>query len=140
MKVKFANKWYDVLDTRTYFGMTFYAIEDEPCHVDWITNPQKIKKETTMEERPVNNELAKFSTEALRYELKRRNEAEKARRELERNTALRCRNCVNCVEKTINGWQTFYQCAVRTYTRKKMLRHYAVNPSTKACQWFKSKN
>lgn len=40
MKVKFANKWYDVLDARIYFGMAFYAIKDEPCHVDWIANPQ----------------------------------------------------------------------------------------------------
>lgn len=137
MKVKFANKWYDVLDTRTYFGMTFYAIEDEPCHVDWITNPQKIKKETTMEERPVNNELAKFSTEALRYELKRRNEAEKARRELEWNTALRCRNCVHCELKT-DGWYKSYKCAARTYGRYN--RHYVINPSKKACEKFEYKN
>ena len=93
-----------------------------------------------MEERPVNNELAKFSTEALRYELKRRNEAEKARRELERNTALRCRNCVHCEEKTVSGFHTFYQCAVRTYTTKNKQWHYTVTPSQKACELFKLKN
>lgn len=43
MKIKFANRWYDVLDTREYYGKTFYAIEDKPCHVDWISNPDKIK-------------------------------------------------------------------------------------------------
>lgn len=93
-----------------------------------------------MEERPVNNELAKFSTEALRYEIKRRNEAEKARRELERNTALRCRNCVHCVEKTINGWFNSYQCAMRTYTKKNRQWHYVVTPSQKACEKFEYKN
>ena len=44
MKIKYANKWYNVLDTRHYFGMIFYAIEDEPCHIDWINNPDEIKE------------------------------------------------------------------------------------------------
>lgn len=97
-----------------------------------------MEKNITMEERPVNNELAKFSTEALRYELKRRNEAEKAQRELEWNTALRCRNCVHCIKKGDFG--AFYQCAVRTYTRKKVEWHYVVTPSQKACELFELKN
>ena len=93
-----------------------------------------------MEERPVSNGLDRYSTEELRAELKRRNEAEKARRELERNTALRCRNCVHCVEKTFNGWHDFYQCAVRTYTMKNRQWHYVVTPSKKACEKFEYKN
>lgn len=35
MEVKYNNKWYDVLDTREFFGSTFYAIEDE-CRVKWL--------------------------------------------------------------------------------------------------------
>ena len=94
-------------------------------------------EEITMEKRPVNNELAKFSTEALRYELKRRNEAEKAQRELERNTALRCRNCVHCIKKGDFG--AFYQCAMRTYTKKNRQWHYVVTPSQRACDKFERK-
>lgn len=90
-----------------------------------------------MKERPVNNELAKFSTEALRYELKRRNEAEKARRELEWNTALRCRNCVHCVLMTDGSWYQSYRCAARTYGRYN--RHYVISPSKKACEKFERK-
>lgn len=43
MKIKYANRWYEVLDKRQYLGITFYAIEDEPCHIDWINNPEKIE-------------------------------------------------------------------------------------------------
>lgn len=43
MKIKYANRWYQVLDTRNYFGVTFYAIEDEHNHIDWINNPEKIQ-------------------------------------------------------------------------------------------------
>ena len=45
MKVKYANKWYKVLDRREFFGRTFYAIEDEPCHVDWVTHIEDLKNE-----------------------------------------------------------------------------------------------
>lgn len=97
-----------------------------------------MEENITMEERPVSNGLGRYSTEELRAELKRRNEAEKARRELERNTALRCRNCVHCIKKGDFG--AFYQCAVRTYTRKKIEWHYVVTPSQKACELFELKN
>lgn len=36
MKVKYHNKWYDVLVSRTYFGSTFYAVEDNSCNVKWL--------------------------------------------------------------------------------------------------------
>lgn len=42
MKVKFGNKWYDVLRTKESCGITWYAIEDEPNHIDWINNPEDI--------------------------------------------------------------------------------------------------
>ena len=91
-----------------------------------------------MEERPVNDGLSRYSTEELRAELKRRNEAEKARMELERNTALRCRNCVHCVLATDGLWYRSYKCAARTYGQYN--RHYVINPSKKACEKFEYKN
>ena len=98
-----------------------------------------MEENITMEERPVSNGLDKYSTKELRAELKRRNMVEKVQRELERNTALRCRNCVHCVEKTFNGWHDFYQCMARTWG-KKIKRHYIVTPSKKACEKFEYKN
>lgn len=83
--------------------------------------------------------LEEIPTENLRAELKRRIAINKELKAKEMAEALRCRNCVHCVEKTINGWYISYQCAVRTYTRKKMLNHYAVTPSQKACDKFKEK-
>ena len=41
MKVKFANKIYEVKDTRILpGGVVQYAIEDEPGHIDWLTNAE----------------------------------------------------------------------------------------------------
>lgn len=42
MKIKFANKWYEVLDIKEIHGSEFYAIEDEPNHIDWIANPDEL--------------------------------------------------------------------------------------------------
>lgn len=42
MKVKYDNKWYDVLDTRKYFGTIFYAIAKN-VNVKWIINPENIE-------------------------------------------------------------------------------------------------
>ena len=42
MKIKFGNRWYDVLKTKESCGITWYAIEDEPNHIDWINNPEDI--------------------------------------------------------------------------------------------------
>ena len=39
MKVKFAGRVYDVIDTRTLpGGLVQYGIEDEPGHIDWLIN------------------------------------------------------------------------------------------------------
>ena len=42
MKLKFANKWYEVLDIKEIGGLEHYAIEDEPNHIDWIANPDEL--------------------------------------------------------------------------------------------------
>ena len=42
MKVKFANNWYEVLDIKQSCGIEFYAIEDEPNHIDWVANPDEL--------------------------------------------------------------------------------------------------
>ena len=42
MKIKFANKWYEVLDIKQIGGLEHYAIEDEPNHIDWIANPDEM--------------------------------------------------------------------------------------------------
>ncbi len=38
MKVKFANKVFEVLYTKKVAGLTMYAVEDEPNHIDWLVN------------------------------------------------------------------------------------------------------
>lgn len=39
MKVKFAGRVYDVIETRTLpGGLVQYGIEDEPGHIDWLIN------------------------------------------------------------------------------------------------------
>lgn len=43
MKVRFAGKIYDVVDTRTIpGGVMQYAVEDEPNHIDWLTDVEII--------------------------------------------------------------------------------------------------
>ena len=42
MKIKFANKWYEVLDIKKIGGLEHYAIEDEPNNIDWIANPDEL--------------------------------------------------------------------------------------------------
>ena len=36
MKVKYADRIYNVVTTSNYGGMTWYGIEDEPGHIDWV--------------------------------------------------------------------------------------------------------
>lgn len=43
MKVKYGNKVYDVLFTKTEFGEIWYAIEDEPNHIDFVHNVEIVK-------------------------------------------------------------------------------------------------
>ena len=42
MKVKFANKVFEVLYTREMAGLTMYAVEDEPNHIDWLINVEVV--------------------------------------------------------------------------------------------------
>lgn len=43
LKVKYGNKVYDVLFTKTEFGEIWYAIEDEPNHIDFVHNVEIVK-------------------------------------------------------------------------------------------------
>lgn len=45
MKVKFANKVFEVLYTMEVAGLTMYAVEDEPNHIDWLTNVEVVDAE-----------------------------------------------------------------------------------------------
>ena len=55
MKVKFANRIYEVLFTKELAGLTMYAVEDEPNHIDWLINVEVVdaeKKELKKIEQP----------------------------------------------------------------------------------------
>jgi len=45
MKVKFANRIYEVLFTKKLAGLTMYAVEDEPNHIDWLINVEVVDAE-----------------------------------------------------------------------------------------------
>jgi len=45
MKVKFANKVFEVLYTKKVAGLTMYAVEDEPNHIDWLVNVEVMDDE-----------------------------------------------------------------------------------------------
>lgn len=45
MKVKFANKVYEVLYTMKFLGKPIYAVEDEPNHIDWLVNVEVVDAE-----------------------------------------------------------------------------------------------
>jgi len=81
-------------------------------------------------------ELKDYTTEQLKAELKRRYEEKKALKAEEMKTALRCRNCVHCVNYP--NWTNLYHCEVRT-CGKKIVRNYCVRPSQKACDKFERK-
>ena len=45
MKIYFGGKWWKVVGTATLPGGGIaYGINDEPNHIDWIVNPEKIKE------------------------------------------------------------------------------------------------
>lgn len=46
MKVKYANKVYEVLYTMKVLGKPIYAVEDEPNHIDWLVNVEVINEES----------------------------------------------------------------------------------------------
>ena len=81
--------------------------------------------------------LKDYTTEELKAELKRRVEAERARKAEEMKTALRCRNCKHCALNP--NWTLSYLCMARTWGVKHP-RHYTVNLSSKACELFERKD
>lgn len=44
MKIRYADKIYDVLYTKNTAGLTMYAIEDESHHIDWLCNVEIIEE------------------------------------------------------------------------------------------------
>lgn len=73
MKVKFANKVFDVLYTKKVAGQTMYAVEDEPNHIDWLVNVEVVddnKKELKkIEQKSIdyNEELKKCRENPLYF-------------------------------------------------------------------------
>ena len=60
MKVKFANRIYEVLFTKELAGLTMYAVEDEPNHIDWLINVEVVdaeKKEPKKIEQKPNDKV-----------------------------------------------------------------------------------
>ncbi len=49
MKIKYKNRWYDVLDTREYLGSTFYAIEGKTSRIEWLKDTDVETKLTKRE-------------------------------------------------------------------------------------------
>jgi len=45
MKVKYADRIYNVVTTSNYGGMTWYGIEDEPGHIDWVHEVEIIEED-----------------------------------------------------------------------------------------------
>ena len=64
MKVKFSNKVFEVLYTMEAAGLTMYAVEDEPNHIDWLTNVEVVDSEKKELKKIEADELTKFE-EAL---------------------------------------------------------------------------
>ena len=62
MKVKFANRIYEVLFTKKLAGLTMYAVEDEPNHIDWLINVEVVDAE--------KKELKKISQRMISAETK----------------------------------------------------------------------
>lgn len=55
MKVKFANRVFEVLYTKETAGLTMYAVEDEPNHIDWLTNVEVVDDDK--KELKIGNEI-----------------------------------------------------------------------------------
>lgn len=60
MKVKFANKIYEVLYTMKFLGKPIYAVEDEPNHIDWLVNVEVIDEEEESEDERIRKELIDY--------------------------------------------------------------------------------
>lgn len=70
-QIKFAGRWYTVHDTKSSLGITWYKIEDEPNHFDWISENSvekcrllPTKENTTMSKQmDIHGELDRFIEE-----------------------------------------------------------------------------
>lgn len=48
MQIIFAGNIYDVLETKVSCGITWYKIEDEPNHYDWVHDVEIINDTVTI--------------------------------------------------------------------------------------------
>lgn len=60
MKVKFANRVYEVLYTKEVAGKIMYAIEDEPNHIDWLVNVEVVDPEHNSEDERTKKEIINY--------------------------------------------------------------------------------
>ena len=60
MKVKFANKVYEVLYSKEVAGKTVYAVEDEPNHIDWLVNVEVIDTDEESDDDEVKKEIINY--------------------------------------------------------------------------------
>ena len=75
-------------------------------------------------------ELHKYTTEELKAEIKRR--IDLAKKQVAE--VMRCKHCEHFIDKGFG----VYRCAVRIWG-KKIVYHYAISKSKKACELFKKK-
>ena len=73
-------------------------------------------------------ELDKYTTEELKAEIKRRIDLAKK----QAAEVMRCKHCEHLIDKGFG----VCRCGVRTWG-KKIIYHYAVSKSTRACELFK---
>lgn len=57
MKVKFADKIYEVLYTMKVLGKSIYAVEDEPNHIDWLVNVEVINEEEKSKDKEIKTKF-----------------------------------------------------------------------------------
>lgn len=75
-------------------------------------------------------DLEKYTTEELKAEIRRRNYLAK----MEAASIMRCKHCEHLIDRGYG----IYRCGVRTWG-KKIIYHYAVSKSARACELFKKK-
>ena len=67
MKVKYANRIYDVVDTKEMpGGLTMYGIEDEPGHIDYVSNVQVVGAENS--HYGIKSEGSLYPTKTIKFE------------------------------------------------------------------------
>jgi len=66
MKVKFANRIYDVLYTKELAGCIMYAVEDEPNHIDWLVNVEVVDDAEKKELKKIGQNHAEWNISDFR--------------------------------------------------------------------------